>query len=38
VLTLRHREGVRRQKISVQNERQRARTLEIVKVQSGEGV
>jgi NADH-quinone oxidoreductase subunit J len=38
VLTLRHREGVRRQKISVQNERQRARTLEIVKVHSGEGV
>jgi NADH-quinone oxidoreductase subunit J len=38
VLTLRHRPGVRRQKISVQNERQRSRTLEIVKVTSGEGV
>jgi NADH-quinone oxidoreductase subunit J len=38
VLTHRHRDGVRRQKISVQNERQRSRTLEIVKVTSGEGV
>jgi NADH-quinone oxidoreductase subunit J len=38
VLTLRRREGVRRQKIGTQIERQRSRTLEIVKVPSGEGV
>jgi NADH-quinone oxidoreductase subunit J len=38
VLTLRRREGVRHQKIVDQIGRQRARTLEIVKVASGEGV
>jgi NADH-quinone oxidoreductase subunit J len=38
VLTLRRREGVRRQKIGTQIGRQRSRTLEIVKVPSGEGV
>jgi NADH-quinone oxidoreductase subunit J len=38
VLTLRRREGVRRQRITDQVGRQRARTLEIVKVTSGEGV
>ena len=38
VLTLRRREGVRHQRIGAQIERQRARTLEIVKVPSGEGV
>jgi NADH-quinone oxidoreductase subunit J len=38
VLTLRRREGVRRQRITEQVGRQRARTLEIVKVTTGEGV
>jgi NADH-quinone oxidoreductase subunit J len=38
VLTHRRREGLRRQKIVEQVERERARTLEIVKVASGEGV
>ena len=38
VLTHRRRPGVRRQRTVEQVERQRARTLEIVKVSSGEGV
>ena len=38
VLTLRRRAGVRRQRIVEQVTRQRSRTLEIVKVPSGEGV
>ena len=37
VLTLRSREGVRRQSIARQNARTRADTLEIRKVQSGTG-
>ena len=38
VLTLRHREGVRRQKISSQVERQRDASIQIVKVPSGSGI
>ncbi|OKH90085.1 NADH-quinone oxidoreductase subunit J [Thalassospira sp. TSL5-1] len=38
VLTLRHREGVRRQNISQQVQRQRAETLEIKKVPVGRGI
>lgn len=38
VLTLRHRPGIRRQKISVQIARSRAETVELVKVKSGEGI
>ena len=38
VLTLRQREGVRRQRIAVQNARTRAATVEVVKVTRGEGV
>ncbi|HYM01635.1 MAG TPA: NADH-quinone oxidoreductase subunit J [Stellaceae bacterium] len=38
VLTLRSREGVRRQKISDQIGRKREETLELVKVRSGQGV
>lgn len=38
VLTLRHREGVRRQKISEQVKRDRADTLEIKKVPVGRGI
>jgi NADH-quinone oxidoreductase subunit J len=38
VLTLRAREGVRKQKISEQIARRRAETLEIVKVRPGQGV
>jgi NADH-quinone oxidoreductase subunit J len=38
VLTLRHREGVRRQSISAQVGRRREETLEVRKVQSGSGV
>ena len=38
VLTLRQREGVRRQRIAVQNARARAATVEVVKVTRGEGV
>jgi NADH-quinone oxidoreductase subunit J len=38
VLTLRHREGVRRQKISVQVSRQRVDAVEVVKVRPGQGV
>ena len=38
VLTLRQREGVRRQRIAVQNARTRTATVEVVKVTRGEGV
>jgi NADH-quinone oxidoreductase subunit J len=38
VLTLRHREGVRRQTISVQVARTKADSIEVVKVRSGSGV
>ncbi len=38
VLTLRHREGVRRQKSSEQNKRSKADTLRIVNVEVGKGV
>jgi NADH-quinone oxidoreductase subunit J len=38
VLTLRHREGVRRQSITAQVGRRREETLEVRKVQSGSGV
>ena len=38
VLTLRSREGVKRQRISDQVARSREETIEVVKVQSGEGV
>jgi NADH-quinone oxidoreductase subunit J len=38
VLTLRSREGVKRQRISDQVVRTREETVEIVKVQSGEGI
>jgi NADH-quinone oxidoreductase subunit J len=38
VLTLRHRPGVRRQKIAEQNARTKANTLEIVKVAPGQGI
>jgi NADH-quinone oxidoreductase subunit J len=38
VLTLRSREGVKRQRISDQVARTREETIEIVKVQSGEGI
>jgi NADH-quinone oxidoreductase subunit J len=38
VLTLRHRDGVRRQKISQQVYRERGETLEIKKVQVGRGI
>ncbi|HBN48362.1 MAG TPA: NADH-quinone oxidoreductase subunit J, partial [Thalassospira sp.] len=38
VLTLRHREGVRRQKISEQVKRDRADTLEVKKVPVGRGI
>ena len=38
VLTLRHREGVRRQKISQQVGRRREETIEVVKVPSGSGI
>jgi len=38
VLTLRHREGVRRQKIGDQVARRRDDTIEVVKVPSGSGI
>lgn len=38
VLTLRHREGVRRQNIARQNARTRAESVVVVEVKSGEGV
>jgi len=38
VLTLRHREGVRRQKIADQLARRREDTIEVVKVPSGSGI
>jgi NADH-quinone oxidoreductase subunit J len=38
VLTLRHREGVRRQKIGDQVARRRENTIEVVKVPSGSGI
>ena len=38
VLTLRHREGVRRQKIGEQVSRRREDTIEVVKVPSGSGI
>lgn len=38
VLTLRHRPGVRRQKIADQNARTKAQSVEIIKVTSGQGV
>ena len=38
VLTLRAREGVRHQKIAEQVARRREETLEIVKIQPGQGV
>jgi NADH-quinone oxidoreductase subunit J len=38
VLTLRHRPGVRRQKIAEQNARNKTNTLEVVSIPSGQGV
>ena len=38
VLTLRQREGVRKQKIAAQMQRRPEDTLEVVKVQTGQGV
>jgi len=38
VLTLRHRPGVKRQKIAAQNARTREQSVEVVKVQTGHGV
>lgn len=38
VLTLRHREGVRRQNLNEQTARKRGKTVELVKVKSGQGV
>jgi NADH-quinone oxidoreductase subunit J len=38
VLTLRHREGVRRQNVNRQLRRKREESVELVKVKPGEGV
>lgn len=38
VLTLRHKEGVKRQNIAVQNARTRADAIEVVKVETGKGI
>jgi len=38
VLTLRHKAGVKRQNISVQNARTKETAMEVVKVQPGQGL